>query len=65
MCGPAECFEGCDKYMVIRPGKPKSGRKANEIAKRFEVPEEEISRIVPPGDIEVVREVWPKPDEDE
>ena len=51
--------------MVIRPGKPKSGRKANEIAKRFEVPEEEISRIVPPGDIEVVREVWPKPDEDE
>lgn len=65
MCGPAECFAGCDKYMVIRPGKPKSGRKANEIAKRFEVPEEEISRIVPPGDIDVVREVWPKPDEDD
>ncbi len=63
MCGPSECFGGCEKYMVIRPGKPKSGRKTNEIAKRFEVPEEEVSRIVPPGDLEVVREVWPKPDE--
>ena len=63
MCGPSECFAGCEKYMVIRPGKPKSGRKTNEIAKRFEVPEEEVSRIVPPGDLEVVREVWPKPDE--
>ncbi len=65
MCGPSECFAGCEKYMVIRPGKPKSGRKTNEIAKRFEVPEEEVSRIVPPGDLEVVREVWPKPDEPE
>ncbi len=65
MCAPVECFEGCDKYIVVRPGKPKSGRKANEFAKRFEVPEEEISRIVPPGDLEVVREVWPKPDADE
>ncbi len=63
MCGPSECFAGCEKYMVIRPGKPKSGRKTNEIAKRFDVPEEEVSRIVPPGDLEVVREVWPKPDE--
>lgn len=65
MCGPAECFAGCDKYMVIRPGKPKSGRRANEIAKRFDVPEEEISRIIPPGDVEVVREVWPRPDEED
>lgn len=65
MCGPSDCFPDCDRYMVIRPGKPKSGRKANEIAKRFDVPEEEISRILPPGDVEVVREVWPKPDEDE
>ena len=63
MCGPLECFAGCGKYMIIRPGKPKSGRRTNEIAKRFDVPEEEVSRIVPPGDLEVVREVWPKPDE--
>ena len=65
MCGPAECFEGCEKYVVIHPGRGKSGRKANELAKKFEVPEEEISRILPPGDVEVVREVWPKPDDSE
>lgn len=59
MCGPAECFEGCDRYFVIRPGRGKGGRKANEMAKRFQVPEEEISRILPPGDVEIVREVWP------
>lgn len=65
MCGPVDCFGNCEKYIVIRPGKPKSGRRTNDIAKRFEVPEEEISRIVPPGDLEVVREIWPKPDTDE
>lgn len=65
MCGPVDCFGNCEKYIVIRPGKPRSGRRTNDIAKRFEVPEEEISRIVPPGDLEVVREIWPKPDTDE
>lgn len=65
MCGPVECFSQSEKYMVVRPGKPKSGRRTNEIAKRFDVPEEEVSRIVPPGDLEVVREVWPKPEEDD
>ncbi len=63
MCGPVDCFKDCEKYLVVRPGKQKSGRKANEIAKRFDVPEEEISRIIPPGDIEIIREIWPKPDE--
>lgn len=64
MCGPVDCFANSEKYMVVRPGKPKSGRKTSEIAKRFEVPEEEISRIVPPGDLDIVREVWPKPEQD-
>ena len=64
MCGPVECFADCHKYIVVRPGKPKSGRRTSEIAKRFDVPEEEVSRIVPPGDLEVVREVWPRPDDD-
>lgn len=65
MCGPVECFAQSEKYMVVRPGKPKSGRRTNDIAKRFDVPEEEVSRIVPPGDLEIVREVWPKPDEED
>lgn len=64
MCGPTECFRDCTKYIVVRPGKPKSGRRTNEIAKMFEVPEEEVSRIVPPGDLEVIREVLPKPEAD-
>ncbi len=62
MCGPVECFEKSDRYMVIRPGK-KTGRMSNEVAKRFDVPEEEISRILPPGDFEITREVWPAPEE--
>ena len=62
MCGPVDCFKGSERYFVIHPGK-KTGRMSNEMAKRFDVPEEEISRILPPGDVVVVREVWPKPDE--
>ncbi len=62
MCGPVECFANSDRYMVIRPGK-NTGRKSNEMAKRFDVPEEEISRILPPGDFEIKSEVWPKPEE--
>ena len=64
MCGPAECFKDCEKYVVIRPGKNKS-RVSGELAKKFNVPEEEISRILPPGEIEVVKEVWPKEDAEE
>jgi predicted ribosome quality control (RQC) complex YloA/Tae2 family protein len=65
MCGPAECFKDCERFMVIRPGKEKNGRITGDIAKRFNVPEEEISRIIPPGQIEIVREVWPKEEEAE
>jgi predicted ribosome quality control (RQC) complex YloA/Tae2 family protein len=59
MCGPETCFKDCEKFIVIRPGKNKN-RISGEIAKKFNVPEEEISRILPPGEIEIVREVWPK-----
>ena len=65
MCGPADCFKDCDRYFVIRPGRGKGGRKSSEMAKRFQVPEEEISRILPPGDVEIVREVWPSDNEAE
>lgn len=63
MCGPASCFKDCDRYFVIRPGKGGS-RKSAEMAKKFQVPEEEISRILPPGDIDIVKEVWPKDESD-
>ena len=58
MCGPAELFENSERYMILNPGRGKSGRKSGEIAKEFQVPEEEISRILPPGDVEVVKRVW-------
>ena len=60
MCGPAECFADCGRYVEISPGRGKSGRKSSEIAKMFNVPEEEISRILPPGDVEITKEVFPK-----
>ena len=58
MCGPVELFKNSDRYMVLNPGRGKSGRKSGEIAKEFKVPEEEISRILPPGDVEIVSRVW-------
>ncbi|MCL2509794.1 MAG: fibronectin-binding domain-containing protein, partial [Methanomassiliicoccaceae archaeon] len=58
MCGPVELFKDSERYLVLNPGKGKSGRKAGDIAKDFRVPEEEISRILPPGDVEIVGRVW-------
>jgi hypothetical protein len=63
MCGPPESVSAISqKYMMIRPGRGKIGKKAAEIAKEFAVPEEEIARILPPGDIEIVKKVWPDGD---
>ncbi len=60
MCGPVSTIDKCAKYMVIRPGRAKNGRMAGDIAKEFHVPEEEISRILPPGDVEIIKKVWPQ-----
>ncbi|MCQ2079421.1 MAG: hypothetical protein MJZ38_05140 [archaeon] len=65
MCGPTEVIQkSSEKYCVIRPTKEKNGRITGDIAKLFEVPEEEISRIVPPGSFEITGQVWPKDDEE-
>jgi len=60
MCGPVSLFEKCEKYFIIHPGRGKSGRKSGEMARDFNVPEEEISRILPPGDVEIVKKIWPE-----
>lgn len=60
MCGPSHLFDSNPKHMIIRPGREKSGRMAGDIAKEFNVPEEEISRILPPGNVEIVKKVWPQ-----
>ncbi len=64
MCGPEQCFKDCERMIIIRPSKGKN-HLSGEMAKRFNVPEEEISRILPPGDSEIVREKWPKEEESE
>ena len=48
------------KYFVIAPGRGKAGKTAAFMAKEFNVPEEEVSRILPPGDSEIKRKVWPE-----
>ena len=65
MCGPVDLIENMsEKYFIIRPGRGKNKQTPNEIAKAFDVPEEEISRILPPGDSEVIRKVWSEDEEE-
>ena len=61
VCGPLDAVTRMSKkYLIISPTKNKDVKKNSEMAKLFNVPEEEISRIVPPGEIEIVRKVWPE-----
>jgi predicted ribosome quality control (RQC) complex YloA/Tae2 family protein len=61
MCGPVDVIAKISqKYVTIGPTKVKGGKKSAELAKLFNVPEEEISRITPPGDIEITNKVWPE-----
>ncbi|MCL1905132.1 MAG: NFACT family protein [Methanomassiliicoccaceae archaeon] len=61
MCGPVETVKKMTgKYVIISPTKKKDGKRNAELAKLFSVPEEEISRIVPPGDLEIIEKVWPE-----
>lgn len=55
MCGPPTAVvERSRRYVVIRPGKTDRSKASSQLARAFEVPEEEISRILPPGDVEIV-----------
>ena len=59
MCGPVDVVaKMSQKYVIITPTKTKGNKQTAELAKLFAVPEEEISRIVPPGEIEVIKKVW-------
>ncbi len=61
MCAPLESMKRLsEKYFVIHPGRGKAGKTAALMAKELMVPEEEVSRILPPGDAEIVRKVWPE-----
>ena len=54
MCSPRHTMElTSQRYVVIVPGKGNRSRVSSTLARRFEVPEEEISRILPPGNMEM------------
>ena len=56
MCGPVDAVKAqSEKYFVIIPGRGKAGRTAALMAKELDVPEEEVSRILPPGKPETRR----------
>ena len=45
------------KYCVIKPSRSVRSKVSSQLARIFEVPEEEISRIMPPGDLEISESV--------
>jgi predicted ribosome quality control (RQC) complex YloA/Tae2 family protein len=51
MCGPRSSIEKLStKYLIMIPGKSDAGKASATLSKMFSVPEEEIARILPPGD---------------
>jgi hypothetical protein len=54
MCGPLGAVQAIStKYVVIEPGKRGKLKASATLAKMFEVPEEEIARILPPGEVDI------------
>jgi len=54
MCGPRSSVEVISKkFVVLSPGKTNRNKISALLAKAFSVPEEEVSRILPPGDVEI------------
>lgn len=61
MCGPVDAVKAqSEKYFIVVPGRGKAGRTAALMAKELNVPEEEVGRILPPGDCEIKQRVWPE-----
>jgi predicted ribosome quality control (RQC) complex YloA/Tae2 family protein len=62
MCAPVvSVVMRSTKYVVVAPGETGRGKIAAALAKEFMVPEEEVSRILPPGDIEIGQRVGFEP----
>ncbi|HSV42741.1 MAG TPA: ribosome rescue protein RqcH, partial [Methanomassiliicoccales archaeon] len=54
MCSPVETMKALSKkYVVIVPGTMERGRASSMLARSFEVPEEEVARLLPPGNVTV------------
>ncbi len=58
MAGPVEALEARSaRYLVIEPGEEGKEAFARRLAAVLEVPIEEVSRVLPPGSVRVVRHV--------
>jgi predicted ribosome quality control (RQC) complex YloA/Tae2 family protein len=58
MCGPKEALQHHSKrYVIMVPGGGDRSKVSAALAKELNVPEEEISRILPPGDLELKERV--------
>jgi predicted ribosome quality control (RQC) complex YloA/Tae2 family protein len=56
MCGPLGAVQAMSsRYVVIEPGRKVKVKASATLAKMFDVPEEEIARILPPGEVEIAR----------
>jgi predicted ribosome quality control (RQC) complex YloA/Tae2 family protein len=54
MCGPrSSVVPRSNKYVIIVPGEAGRSKASSSLAREFLVPEEEISRILPPGNVEI------------
>jgi predicted ribosome quality control (RQC) complex YloA/Tae2 family protein len=58
MAAPVDTIKAMSKrYIIIEPGETEKGKFSSQISKMFEVPEEEIARILPPGKSRLVQQV--------
>lgn len=58
VCGPRSAISAISqKYVVISPGEQGRSKLSSSLAKELGVPEEEVSRILPPGNVEVKERV--------
>ena len=54
MCGPRSAVEAqSERVIVLKPGETKKETVARELSQMFQVPIDEVVRILPPGDIEI------------
>lgn len=58
MCGPLGAVQAhSSRYVIIEPARKVKTKASALLAKMFEVPEEEIARIMPPGEVDMVSTV--------
>ena len=58
MCGPESAVKALSKrFVMIRPGALDKNTLAKRLSDVFDVPIEEIQSILPPGDVEVVKQI--------